>query len=155
LPLIRHLKLEVTESQVMANPEQAAFVLSNFKTLGLGLALDDFGTGYSSLAYLHRFPFDTIKIAAPFVQLGSDTGFAHTQVPILRAIMSLARELGLKVVAEGVETEEEAERVRHLDCDLAQGYAFDAAMSGSELKVKLAAEQTRHQQAEQQPETQA
>jgi len=143
LPVIDHLKLEVTESQVMANPEQAAFVLSNFKTLGLGLALDDFGTGYSSLAYLHRFPFDTIKIASPFVQIGNDTGFAHTQVPILRSVISLARELGLKVVAEGVETEEEAERLRHLDCDLAQGYAFDAAMPGAEFKARLASEQSR------------
>ncbi len=140
--LARHIKLEVTESQVMTNPEHSAHVLSALKDLGLGLALDDFGTGHSSLSYLHRFPFDTVKIPAQFVQMSDTTGMAHTQGPIIRAIMSLATELGLKVIAEGVETGEELERLRLLDCQLAQGFILDPALSGSDMHRKLAAQFT-------------
>ena len=88
----------------MSNPEHSAYVLNALRALGLRLALDDFGTGHSSLSYLHRFPFDTIKIPATFVQLSDDGGIAHTQVPIIRAIVTLASELDLAVIAEGVET---------------------------------------------------
>lgn len=137
--IARHLKLEVTESQIMANPEHSAHMLNALRQLGLGLALDDFGTGYSSLAYLHRFPFDTVKIPAPFVQMSEDAGIAHTQVPIMRAILSLAAELDLDVIAEGVETVEEATRLRDLGCRHAQGFAFGAPMLGSELQRRLAA----------------
>ncbi len=140
LALAPHLKLEVTESQVMINPEHAAYVLEALKDLGVGLALDDFGTGHSSLSYLHRFPFDTVKIPAQFVQMSVNSGMAHTQGPIMRAIISLANELGLRVVAEGVESPEELERLRELDCQLAQGYLFDGAMSGNDLNRKLAAQ---------------
>lgn len=136
--LVGHLKLEVTESQVMINPEHSAFVLEAIKNLGFGLALDDFGTGHSSLSYLHRFPFDTVKIPAQFVQMSDNSGMSHTQVPIMRSIVSLANELGLWVVAEGVETAEEMERLRELDCQLAQGFIFDEAMSGTDLRRKLA-----------------
>ncbi len=141
--LARHLKLEVTESQVMTNPEQSAYMLSALKALGVGLALDDFGTGHSSLSYLHRFPFDTVKIPAQFVQINSNAGMTHTQGPIIRAIMSLAGELGLKVIAEGVENAAELERLRELNCQLAQGHVFDAALSGNELQRKLAAQFSR------------
>ncbi len=136
--LAAHLKLEVTESQVMINPEHSSFVLSALKELGLGLALDDFGTGHSSLSYLHRFPFDTVKIPAQFVQMSDNSGMAHTQGPIMRAIISLANELGLAVVAEGVESGDELERLRELDCQMAQGYVYDRAMSGTDLQRKLA-----------------
>ena len=88
----------------MTNPEHSAYMLQALKEMGLGLALDDFGTGHSSLSYLHRFPFDTIKIPAPFVQMSEDTGMAHTQGPIIRSIVALAAELDLIVIAEGVET---------------------------------------------------
>ncbi|HEY9011448.1 MAG TPA: GGDEF and EAL domain-containing protein, partial [Devosia sp.] len=135
-----HLKLEITESQVMTNPEHSAYMLEALKALGLRLALDDFGTGHSSLSYLHRFPIDTIKIPAPFVQLSDDSGIAHTQVPIIRAVVSLATELDLAVIAEGVETLEEIERLQQLNCHYAQGYAFGAAMSGAELGKRLAAQ---------------
>lgn len=135
---LKHLKLEVTEGQIMANPEHAAYVLGSLRSMGLGLALDDFGTGYSSLSYLHRFPFDTIKIAAPFVKLENNSKMTHTQVPIIRAVLSLASELSLNVIAEGAETQEEVNRLRQLNCPLAQGYFFGGAMSGDELHRRLA-----------------
>jgi diguanylate cyclase (GGDEF)-like protein len=135
-----HLKLEITEGQVMSNPEHSAYMLSALKALGLRLALDDFGTGHSSLSYLHRFPVDTIKIPAPFVQMADDSGLAHTQVPIIRSIIALATDLDLLVIAEGVETLEEIERLQQLNCQYAQGFAFGAAMSGAELGKKLAAQ---------------
>jgi diguanylate cyclase (GGDEF)-like protein len=133
-----HLKLEITESQVMANPEHSAYMLAALKQMGLGLALDDFGTGHSSLSYLHRFPFDTIKIPAPFVQMADDSGMSHTQVPIIRSVVALATELDLAVIAEGVETIEEIERLQQLNCHYAQGYAFGAAMTGAEFTKRLA-----------------
>ncbi len=138
--LARHIKLEVTESQVMVNPEQSAYVLDALKDLGLGLALDDFGTGHSSLSYLHMFPFDTVKIPAQFVQMSENGGISHTQVPIMRAIISMASEIGLRVVAEGVENTRELKRLRELNCHMAQGFLFDPAMPGSDMQKKLAAQ---------------
>ncbi|MDP2781146.1 bifunctional diguanylate cyclase/phosphodiesterase [Devosia sp.] len=136
--LARHLKLEITESQVMTNPEHSAYMLQALRNLGLGLALDDFGTGHSSLSYLHRFPFDTIKIPQAFVKLSEGTGIAHTQIPIIKSIVTLASDLDLMVIAEGVESQEELERLRTLNCRYAQGYAFGAAMTGPEFGKKLA-----------------
>jgi len=135
-----HLKLEITEGQAMSNPEHSAYMLSALKAMGLRLALDDFGTGHSSLSYLHRFPVDTIKIPAPFVQMADDSGLSHTQVPIIRSIVALATELDLLVIAEGVETLEEIERLQQLNCQFAQGFAFGAAMTGVEFTKKLAAQ---------------
>ena len=122
----------------MTNPEHSAYVLSALKAMGLGIALDDFGTGHSSLSYLHRFPVDTIKIAAPFVQFTDESGLAHTQMPIIRSIVSLASELDLMVVAEGVETEAERDRLIALDCRYGQGFLFSEAMEGDVLQKRLA-----------------
>ena len=136
----RHIKLEITETQVMTNPEHSAYMLQMLRDMGLGLALDDFGTGNSSLGYLHRFPFDTIKIPATFVQMADDSGIAHTQAPIIRSIVTLAAELDMAVIAEGVETADELERLRELNCQFAQGFAFGAAMTGAELGKQLSAQ---------------
>lgn len=138
--LASHLKLEITEGQVMSNPEHSAYMLEALRSLGLGLALDDFGTGNSSLSYLHRFPFDTIKIPAAFVKMGTETGIPHTQAPIIRAIVGLAEDLDLMVIAEGVETLDEIERLRQLNCRFAQGFAFGAVMTGPEMAKKLLAQ---------------
>lgn len=136
--LAGRLKLEITESQVMTNPEHSAYMLEALRAMGLGLALDDFGTGHSSLSYLHRFPIDTIKIPAPFIRLGTDSGIAHTQAPIIRALVGLATDLDLMIIAEGVESLDEIERLRQLNCRLAQGFAFGPAITGSELTRKIA-----------------
>ena len=135
------LRLEITESLVMENPEKATAVLEQLADAGAGLSLDDFGTGYSSLSYLNQFSFDTIKVDRAFLQARGQNGSGAV---ILRSIVALAHELGKKVVAEGVETEDDVAFLRSIGCEYAQGHYYGEPMSEREalqlLKVVRRAE---------------
>ncbi|MEN3146990.1 EAL domain-containing protein [Neorhizobium sp. IRAMC:178] len=113
------LKLELTESLMMENPEQARLVLAKLKETGLSLALDDFGTGYSSLAYLTQFPFDTIKLDKALVRNATEK-----RAVLLRSVIAMARALEMTVVAEGVETDEDAAELAKMGCHFGQSYLF-------------------------------
>jgi EAL domain-containing protein (putative c-di-GMP-specific phosphodiesterase class I) len=115
------LKLEITESAVMENVETAINMLNQLRALGVQLAMDDFGTGYSSLSYLHRFPINTLKIDRSFITQMVEN---NENAEIVRTISGLAQNLGMDVVAEGVETREQLEILRGLGCKYGQGYFF-------------------------------
>ena len=130
------LKLEITESVIMENPEVAVAMLHRLKALGTRLVIDDFGTGYSSLSYLLRFPADTLKIDRSFV---AALGKGGKNEAIVGAIVSLGGSLEMDVVAEGVETEEQREILRGLGCVLGQGYLFSRPVAAEQVPALLAA----------------
>jgi EAL domain-containing protein (putative c-di-GMP-specific phosphodiesterase class I)/CheY-like chemotaxis protein len=128
------LELELTETLVMQNPEEAEKTMRSFKKLGLHLSLDDFGTGYSSLAYLKRFPFDTVKIDRAFI---TDINRNPEDAAIAAAIIGMARSLRMNVVAEGVETEAQLRFLQTLKCNQIQGYFFSRPIPADEFKAML------------------
>jgi EAL domain-containing protein (putative c-di-GMP-specific phosphodiesterase class I) len=126
------LELEITESVVMEQSDTALAALAGLRNLGVRLVLDDFGTGYSSLAYLKTLPLDTIKIDRLFV---AGLGVAESaDRPIVEAVVSLAHGLGVEVVAEGIETEQQLATVRALGCDRGQGYLFSPPLRGEAVE---------------------
>ena len=124
----KRLKLEVTESMLMESPAEAAAVLDDLRRTGLSLAIDDFGTGYSSLGTLHRYPFDTLKIDRSFVSQLTECNGTDTK-KIIQTIMGLASGLGMKAIAEGIETEVQRRLLAELGCELGQGFHFARPMS--------------------------
>ena len=119
------LKLEITESVLMENAETAAAMLRDLRAQGIQLSIDDFGTGYSSLSYLLKFPIDTLKIDRTFVSgMADDAPDAAENLELVRTIVTLARNLGMDVVAEGVESEGQRIRLDALGCEYAQGFLF-------------------------------
>jgi diguanylate cyclase (GGDEF)-like protein/PAS domain S-box-containing protein len=131
----RQLKLEMTESLVMQNVETASEMLKEMKALGVLLGIDDFGTGYSSLSYLSRFPIDTLKVDGSFVsRIGED----KENLEIVRTIITLAHNLKMNVIAEGVETVEQLSQLRDLGCEYGQGYYFSRPVSAEEASHLIA-----------------
>jgi diguanylate cyclase (GGDEF)-like protein/PAS domain S-box-containing protein len=128
-----HLELEITESFILNDPEEAARALNELRALGVHLAIDDFGTGYSSLLYLKRLPFDLIKIDQGFVRDMLDD---PQDEAIVRSIIALGQSLDLQVLAEGVETLAHAQQLYALGCGLAQGYHYGKPVSASEVTDK-------------------
>ncbi len=125
------LDIEITESTAMRDIEQSLHLLNQLKAYNLELAIDDFGTGYSSLAYLQTFPIDALKIDRAFVlNLDNETGQS-----LCKAIIQLGKSLNLKIIAEGVETETQADFLRQQGCDIFQGYLFGKAMLPQDLEV--------------------
>ncbi|MGR3275693.1 EAL domain-containing protein [Acaryochloris marina NIES-2412] len=128
------LKLEITESAIMENAEATAAQLLEIKALGIQLGIDDFGTGYSSLSYLHRFPVDILKIDRSFVSAMD----SHENLQIVHTITMLSQNLGMRAVAEGVETAEQAAQLRAMNCQYAQGYFFSKPIDASSMENLLA-----------------
>ena len=121
----RYLELELTESAIMRNAEEAITMLAELTALGIGIAIDDFGTGYSSLAYLKRFPVDRLKIDRSFV---ADIGLSGDDETITSAIIALAHSLEMQVIAEGVETSAQLDFLKERACDEMQGFYFSRPM---------------------------
>jgi len=134
LPSAR-LEIEITESSLMRDPEQVAVTLIALAALGVSITVDDFGTGYSSLAYLRGFPVDTLKIDRAFVEELPENA---EDAAIVRAIVSLAAALNLRVVAEGVSKQDQLDFLRAEGCDLAQGYLIGDAMAAADFAALVA-----------------
>jgi EAL domain-containing protein (putative c-di-GMP-specific phosphodiesterase class I) len=128
--------LEITESDVMQRPEEAVAMLHKLKARGVAMAIDDFGTGYSSLTYLKSLPIDVLKLDRSFV-----TGLPEDadDVSITCAVIGMAHSLGLKVIAEGVETEAQRAFLRERGCDELQGYLFSRPLAADECAAFLRA----------------
>ncbi|WP_168798489.1 EAL domain-containing protein [Herbaspirillum sp. ST 5-3] len=132
------LELEITESVIMKNAEAGVETLSRLSEMGVSLSIDDFGTGYSSLSYLHRFPIHTLKIDRSFI---GDIMSPEDEAPIAKAVILLAHSMNLRVIAEGVETEEQLSFLRRHHCDQIQGYYFSRPVPPAQIEDLLQANQ--------------
>jgi diguanylate cyclase (GGDEF)-like protein/PAS domain S-box-containing protein len=132
----RHIDLEITESMIMEDIAGSIQKLSEIRALGVGVSLDDFGTGYSSLSYIAKLPVNTLKIDRSFIAAMSESS---EHMAIISAVISLARALNMKVVAEGVETQEQLNLLRLLRCDEAQGYLFNPPLPPEKVESLFAA----------------
>ncbi|NRA84347.1 MAG: EAL domain-containing protein, partial [Gammaproteobacteria bacterium] len=138
---VSNLELEITEGTVIEDPEMAIVTMQSLTDLGISLALDDFGTGYSSLSYLKRFPIHTLKIDKAFIDdLIIEQGERH----MVASIISIAHNMGLSVVAEGVETKEQLEILKQLSCETIQGFLFSRPLSESDFLALLLRQESRH-----------
>jgi EAL domain-containing protein (putative c-di-GMP-specific phosphodiesterase class I) len=126
--------LEITETAVVGDMDSGIGVLDQLRSLGVSLAIDDFGTGWSSLRALQRFPVDEVKIDRTFVE---GVAIDPEEAAIVAAVISLAHALGLRTVAEGVETVAQVDRLRTLGCDVAQGYFFWRPVPAADLTALL------------------
>jgi EAL domain-containing protein (putative c-di-GMP-specific phosphodiesterase class I) len=129
------IEIEITETQLMQDPEHAVRVLRELRNAGIGVAIDDFGTGYSSLSYLTRFPLSALKVDRSFVAGALDD---DASAAIVRTVIDMAHILGFKVIAEGVENEAQAAFLRGLGCDEGQGYLFAKPMPEADLRRFIA-----------------
>jgi diguanylate cyclase (GGDEF)-like protein/PAS domain S-box-containing protein len=134
------LKLEITESAIIENPDSAAELLHQLKEMGVGIWLDDFGTGYSSFSHLHHFPIDTLKIDSSFISRLDQHG---AEPEITRTIVLLAHSLGMEAIAEGVESPGQRDRLRELGCDSVQGFLFSAPLTAEAASELIGAVRVR------------
>jgi EAL domain-containing protein (putative c-di-GMP-specific phosphodiesterase class I) len=134
----QNLRLEIAESTLMDNSETNTTLLKKFRGHGYRFYIDDFGTGYSSLSYLHSFPFDALKIDRSFVN-NLDAGGEH--IKMVETIISIAHNFNMKVIAEGVETEQQQAQLKAMGCEYLQGYLFSRPLPADELLTLLAAQQ--------------
>ncbi len=125
------LLLEITEMTLIEDIETAVAKIENLRTLGLGVEIDDFGAGYSSLGYLRRLPINNLKIDRSFI---STLGVSKSGVPIIRAIIAMANSLDMKVIAEGIETQDQMNNLIKLDCDFGQGFLFNKAIDSDSAR---------------------
>jgi EAL domain-containing protein (putative c-di-GMP-specific phosphodiesterase class I) len=129
------LELEITESSIMRDPANTINILNDLKALGVSVSIDDFGTGYSSLSCLRKFPIDSLKIDRSFV---GEIATNRDNDTIIKTIIVMAHSMNLKVIAEGVETEEQLNFLRKHDCDSVQGYYFSKPLSAYNMESLLA-----------------
>ena len=140
---VSNLELEITEGTVIENPELAITTMQSLTDIGISLALDDFGTGYSSLSYLKRFPIHTLKVDKAFIDdLTIEQGERH----MVASIISIAHNMGLSVVAEGVETEEQLAILKQLSCETIQGFIFSRPLSENDFLALLLKQEHQQQQ---------
>ena len=140
-----NLKLEITETSLVEDTQHTILVIRELKALGIEFSLDDFGTGYSSLSYLHQFPFDTIKIDRSFVNSFEDN---DEKIGIVRAIISLANNLGMNTIAEGIETDNQLAQLKALKCEYGQGYYLSKPLDKQIVETVIATEVSKPQTAE-------